>query len=708
MSLKTILVGGTALSTVLAGAAVAADLAPAPAYKAPVMAPAPFSWTGFYFGGTVGGGVAVLPTVALETIDAEGPVDGAALKSAAAVAGLHAGYNWQINRSFLFGVEGDFNWAGFKDSVTTCLSTCAVVTNDLFRTSSKLDDFGTLRARFGLTFDRTLVYVTAGPALGRINASFSENNQVTGLPVAQSHDSGFHWGLATGAGVEYALTPNWFLRGEYMHLNFESKDTALTGTLFNAQPIAGNTFASRSSASADIARVGVSYRPWSGPAVDAAPLVKATPPGWSGFYVGGTVGGGVASLPVTDVDAINGDFFTSGPSMKSSAAVAGVHAGYNWQASPSVMVGVEGDFNWAGFSNTTTARLLAGGSECRTTSSKLDNFGTIRARFGLTSDRTLVYVTAGPAYGHIKASEVDFAPPLTANSVAEQSSDSRYHWGTAVGAGVEYALTPNWILRGEYLHLNFGNKDATDVSGGVPLPTFRTRSSAEADIARVGVSYKPWVSAGLPVDAPFNWTGFYVGGSVGGGMASLPVTDMDGLAPNVNGDTLKSTAAVGGLHAGYNWQFAPSALAGIEGDFNWTGLSDSDSTNHGSVSTFVSSSKLDDFGSIRARFGLTSGRTLAYVTAGPVFGHINANYGSAQGTGSTAPDGSFHAGIATGAGVEYALAPNWILRGQYMHLNFENKDVVITHTNGVPITGFTARYSATADIAQIGISYKPW
>ena len=111
-----------------------------------------------------------------------------------------------------------------------------------------------------------------------------------------------------------------------------------------------------------------------------------------------------------------------------------------------------------------------------------------------------------------------------------------------------------------------------DTSGGVTLPAFRTRSSAEADIARVGVSYKPWVSAGLPVEAPFNWTGVYVGGSVGGGLASLPVTDMDAFAPNVNGDTLKSTAALGGLHAGYNWQFASTALVGVEGDFNWAGF----------------------------------------------------------------------------------------------------------------------------------------
>jgi len=111
---------------------------------------------------------------------------------------------------------------------------------------------------------------------------------------------------------------------------------------------------------------------------------------------------------------------------------------------------------------------------------------------------------------------------------------------------------------------------------------------------------------------------------------------------------------------------------------------------------------------VKTRFGLTSGRTLAYVKAGPAFGHINANYTNAAGTGSTANDSSFHAGLAAGAGLEYALTPNWILRGQYMHLYFENKDVAITINASVPFNGLTARYSATADIAQVGVSYKPW
>jgi len=84
-----------------------------------------------------------------------------------------------------------------KDNSTTCVGPCTLLHNqDPLVTSSKLDDFGTIGARFGLTNDRTLAYVTASPAFGHINASFSENSILTSVSLAQTRDSSFHWGLA--------------------------------------------------------------------------------------------------------------------------------------------------------------------------------------------------------------------------------------------------------------------------------------------------------------------------------------------------------------------------------------------------------------------------------------------------------------------------------------------------------------------------------
>src|SRR5258708_40053278 len=68
--------------------------------------------------------------------------------------------------------RGDFNWSSFKASNTTCFGPCGN-DGDPLVASSQLDHFSSFRARFGLTSDRTLLYVTGGPAFGHIKASMA-------------------------------------------------------------------------------------------------------------------------------------------------------------------------------------------------------------------------------------------------------------------------------------------------------------------------------------------------------------------------------------------------------------------------------------------------------------------------------------------------------------------------------------------------------
>src|SRR5205085_10198557 len=130
--------------------------------------------------------------------------------------------------------------------------------------------------------------------------------------------------------------------------------------------------------------------------------------------------------------------------------------------------------------------------------------------------------------------------------------------------------------------------------------------------------------------AAYSWSGFYLGVTAGGGMASLAVTDMDDLFSLTNG-ALKSGGAVGGIHAGYNWQFTPSFLVGLEGDFNWASFKASDTTCFGSCALnlfhrLVASSRLDQFSTLLARFVINSARTMVYVKACPAWGHLPATH----------------------------------------------------------------------------------
>ena len=112
----------------------------------------------------------------------------------------------------------------------------------------------------------------------------------------------------------------------------------------------------------------------------------------------------------------------------------------------------------------------------------------------------------------------------------------------------------------------------------------RFRCAAFAAFALFGVASV--ASAAAPV---ISWTGFYLGANIGGATMSSP--DYSFADPGhaawwscancllpYQSQTLSGgsdSAVIGGFHLGYNWQFAPAWLVGVEGDFSWTGLRNS-------------------------------------------------------------------------------------------------------------------------------------
>src|ERR1700760_2333062 len=92
-------------------------------------------------------------------------------------------------------------------------------------------------------------------------------------------------------------------------------------------------------------------------------------------------------------------------------------------------------------------------------------------------------------------------------------------------------------------------------------------SSTAALAADMGAP-RTYTKAPAMPDRVYGWTGFYVGGDIGGGSPSAitsTFTESDN-PPTVQGDRAGSTL-MGGVHAGYNWQFTPNLVAGVEGDW---------------------------------------------------------------------------------------------------------------------------------------------
>jgi len=125
------------------------------------------------------------------------------------VGGGHAGYNVQRGR-FVYGVEGDIEYDSTDNSVEFPM--------DLWGYHAKTGLQGSARVRLGYAFDRSLIYATAGLAVGEF--SFKEFCDWCSPPeVSRSWDQ-VRVGWTVGGGLQYALNDRWSVRTEYRYTDF--------------------------------------------------------------------------------------------------------------------------------------------------------------------------------------------------------------------------------------------------------------------------------------------------------------------------------------------------------------------------------------------------------------------------------------------------------------------------------------------------------
>jgi outer membrane immunogenic protein len=230
---------------------------------------------------------------------------------------------------------------------------------------------------------------------------------------------------------------------------------------------------------------------------------------WSGFYLGADLGG----VAQTTADGRSNFFqasigFENNPQSQapsSSAVIAGFHAGYNWQMSHLVL-GVEGDWQWTkanySFCRQTDTQSLAcsdSGGGFVTINSETRGIGTVRGRFGYALDRVLIYGTGGVAFADLHSDitadcRVDGCGASGGQNLTS-ANFSTIKTGWVAGAGAEWMLSPNWIVRSEYLHVDVGtvsdtlNLALTNCVNGAPCGASWSRSY-RYDIGRIGLSYK--------------------------------------------------------------------------------------------------------------------------------------------------------------------------------------------------------------------------
>lgn len=185
----------------------------------------------------------------------------------------------------------------------------------------------------------------------------------------------------------------------------------------------------------------------------------------------------------------------------------------------------------------------------------------------------------------------------------------------------------------------------------------------------------------VPEPAMTDWSGFYVGGTLGYGWANMSgCYDCLDDSSALEAEELDLEGIVGGLHAGYNWQM-DSIVFGLEGDVTFTDLSDSANAPDPTEDE-RQSADVDLLASVRARLGIAFDDVLLYATGGIAVPDADWN---AKGTGGDDGGVDFdEIGGVVGGGIEYALTETFRLRAEGLYYFFDDNESVEDITGAQP------------------------
>jgi outer membrane immunogenic protein len=221
-------------------------------------------------------------------------------------------------------------------------------------------------------------------------------------------------------------------------------------------------------------------------AAEPAPLPPPVPVfTWTGFELGAQVGGGVGRTSVSLLQFSN--------SYSTSGVFGGIHVGFNYQLMGPLVIGIQGEYNFAGITGNATSVPL------NFLSTSIRQFGSADGRLGIAFDRLLIYAIGGFAYADIRSQilcgqfQCGGFPLSPLGPVIRDFAANRY--GFDVGGGLEYNFWGNWTARAEYRYYNWGSRGFEDAGFAnrfnpfaIALPNHRSHEILHT--GRVGLTYK--------------------------------------------------------------------------------------------------------------------------------------------------------------------------------------------------------------------------
>jgi outer membrane immunogenic protein len=172
----------------------------------------------------------------------------------------------------------------------------------------------------------------------------------------------------------------------------------------------------------------------------------------------------------------------------------------------------------------------------------------------------------------------------------------------------------------------------------------------------------PYTKAPAYAAPLYNWTGFYIGGHLGGVFSDN--SNFGGLTTGNNGNG----RFLGGLQGGADYQFAPNWVVGAEAEYSW----------------------------------IAGGPGLLYVKGGYAFSDNNDSL--VNGAGASVPfalSGNHSNGYTVGAGLEYMFTQNWSGKIEYQYYNFGDS----SFTAPAALVRF-GNFRTDDHVVKAGINYR--
>ncbi|MGO1164045.1 outer membrane protein [Brucella sp. C7-11G] len=206
----------------------------------------------------------------------------------------------------------------------------------------------------------------------------------------------------------------------------------------------------------------------------------------------------------------------------------------------------------------------------------------------------------------------------------------------------------------------------------------------------------------------FSWTGGYIGINAGyaGGKFKHPFSitqqvDDEFFATSDGSLDVTSSGFVGGVQAGYNYQFENGFVLGAEADFQGSNVKGEVKFNADNFGELKAGTKVEWFGTVRARLGYTATeRLLVYGTGGLAYGKVKsyADFGD-EGISSS----KTKAGWTVGGGAEYAITNNWTLKSEYLYTDLGKRNLIDISEDG---NSFSLDNKVKFHTVRVGLNYK--